>query len=156
MTRLHETLDTKLSIEDAFAFVSDFANAAAWDPGTISAHRIDGGPVGVGTRYLLQVRMGSRIAPMEYRITEHVPCALVVLEGRGSNVTARDEIGFTALPDSGTRVDYVADIRLGGLLGLLQPFAGGAFRKIGREAREGMQRTLDSLAIAARDEGDER
>lgn len=156
MTRLHETLDTKLSIEDAFAFVSDFANAAAWDPGTISAHRIGGGPVGVGTRYQLQVRMGPRIAPMEYRITEHVPCALVVLEGRGSNVTARDEIGFTALPDSGTRVDYVADIRLGGLLGLLQPFAGGAFRKIGREAREGMQRTLDSLAIAARDEGDER
>ena len=156
MTRLHETLETSLPIEDAFAFVADFAHAAVWDPGTVSSERIDGGTVAVGARYLLQVRMGPRVAPMEYRIVEHEPFRRVVLEGRGSNVTARDEIGFAALPNSGTRVDYVADIRLGGWMRLLQPFVGGAFRKIGRDAREGMQRTLDSLAAGAHGDGDRR
>jgi hypothetical protein len=33
---------------------------------------------------------------------------------------------------------------------LLAPFAGGAFKKIGENARDGMQRTLDMRAAAAR------
>ena len=153
MTRIHETLETALAIQEAFAFVADFVNAAAWDPGTVAAQRIDRGPVGVGARYRLDVRMGRRVAPMEYRIVEYEPFRRVVLEGRGSNVTARDEITFAALPGSGTRVDYVADIQLGGWMRLLQPLAGGAFRKIGRDAREGLQRSLDSLAAGDRGDG---
>ena len=156
MTRIHETLDTPLRIEDAFAFVADFANAAAWDPGTVSAERIDAGSVGTGARYRLKVRMGRRVAPMEYRIVVYEPFMRVVLEGRGSNVTARDEITFAARPDSGTRVDYVADIQLRGWMRLLQPFAGGTFRKIGRDAREGLQRSLDFLATGARGGEDAR
>jgi hypothetical protein len=77
----------------------------------------------------------------------------VVLDGRGRNVTARDVIRFTPLPGGGTVVDYVADIRLGGWMRLLQPFAGGAFRKIGRDARAGMQRALDALAANGRHAG---
>jgi hypothetical protein len=150
MTRLHETLTTPLPIEEAFAFIADFANNPIWDPGTVAATRIGDGPVRVGARYALQVRMGGRVAPMEYRIVTHEPPRLVVLEGEGSNVTARDEIRFTALPNGGTQVDYVADIRLGGWMRLLTPFAGGTFQKIGRQARDGMQRALDERARIAR------
>ena len=151
MAQLHETIETRLGIDDAFAFVADFANAPLWDPGTVGAERIDGGPVGVGARYALQVRMGGRVAPMEYRIVTHDDPNLVVLVGDGSNVRARDEIRFAALPGGGTRVDYAADIRLGGWMRLLEPFAGSAFRKIGRDAREGMRRALDERAAGRRD-----
>ena len=82
---------------------------------------------------------------MEYAKTELQPNERVVLAGHGSNVAAVDDIRFSAT-ERGTRIDYTADIRLTGLWRLVEPFAGGAFKKIGREAREGMQRTLDGLA----------
>lgn len=141
MTRLHERIETTLPIEAAFDYVADFANAREWDPGVATARRIDDGPVGVGARYDLGVRMGGRVAPMEYRITELDRPRRVVLAGAGSNVEAVDDIRFERSGD-GTVIDYTADIRLGGLLRLAQPFLGGSFAKIARDAAGGMERTL--------------
>lgn len=145
MTKLIEQIETRLAPDPAFAFVADFANAMHWDPGVATSERIDAGPVGVGARYRLGVRLGGRVAPMEYRITVFEPSRRVVLAGEGSGVSAIDEIQFTP-SGTGTRVDYTADIRLGGLLRLAQPFLGGQFARIGREALAGMQQALDSRA----------
>lgn len=143
MTTLHERIETALPIDETFAYVADFANAQVWDPGVATAHRIDAGPVAVGSRYRLGVRLGSRVAPMEYRITVFEPPTRVVLVGSGSGVSAVDEIRFERA-DSGTRIDYAADIRLGGVLRFVQPFLGRAFANLGRNAVNGMQRTLDA------------
>jgi carbon monoxide dehydrogenase subunit G len=148
MPRLHETIDTTLPRDDAFAFVADFANAEQWDPGVASSVRLDAGPVGLGARYRLGIRMRGRVAPMEYRITAYEPSRRVVLTGVGSGVSAIDEIRFEATA-SGTRIDYTADIRLGGWMRLVEPFAGGAFRKIATDALGGMQRALDARAAAS-------
>jgi carbon monoxide dehydrogenase subunit G len=145
MTRLTERIETTLPIEDAFAFVADFANAMHWDPGVATSERIDTGPVGLGARYRLGVRMRGRVAPMEYRITTFEAPHRVVLTGAGSGVSAIDEIRFEPA-GSGTRIDYTADIRLGGLMRLAQPFLGGAFAKIARDALDGMRRALDARA----------
>jgi carbon monoxide dehydrogenase subunit G len=151
MATLRERIDTNLPLDEAFGFVADFGNAARWDPGVASSERIDvgpgAGPVGTGSRFRLGVRMGGRITPMDYEITTWDPPHRVVLEGAGSGVSAVDDIRFQATP-SGTRIDYVADIRLRGLLRLLSPFAGGAFATIARNARQGMQRALDQRAAA--------
>jgi len=69
MTRLHETIETQLPIDEAFAFVADFANAQHWDPGVATSVRVGQGAVGVGARYALGVRMRGTVAPMEYRRT---------------------------------------------------------------------------------------
>lgn len=151
MTRLREQIETTLPIDDVFAFIADFANSLAWDPGTATSTRIDAGPVGVGARYQLGVRMRGRVVPMEYRITRFEPPRRVVLDGSGSGVTAVDDIRFEPA-GTGTRVDYAADIRLGGVLRLVQPFLGGAFAKIAHDAADGMQRALDARA-AERDAG---
>jgi carbon monoxide dehydrogenase subunit G len=148
MTILRERIETSLPIDDAFAFVADFANSAQWDPGVASAERIDAGPLGVGARYRLGVRMGGRVAPMDYRVTVFEPLRRVVLVGTGSGVEAEDEIVFEATP-TGTGIDYTADIRLRGLMRLATPFAGGALARIARDARDGMQRALDGRAEAA-------
>ena len=150
MTRLHEQIVTPLPIDDAFAFVADFANSMHWDPGVATSERINPGPVGVGARYRLGVRMRNRVSPMEYRISVFEPSRRVVLIGEGSRISAVDEIRFEP-SGTGTRIDYTADIRLGGLLRLLQPFLGGAFTKIARDALGGMQRALDERAAGARD-----
>ena len=148
MTRITEHIETPLEPEAAFAFIADFANAMHWDPGTVTSERIDDGPVGLGARYRLGVRLGGRVAPMEYRISTFQPPHRVVLVGEGSGVSAVDEIRFEP-SGSGTRIDYSADIRLGGVLRLVQPFLGRAFAKLGRDALAGMQRALDARADTA-------
>jgi carbon monoxide dehydrogenase subunit G len=148
MTRLNEQIHTQLAQEAAFAYVADFANAMHWDPGVATSKRIDHGPAGAGTRFRLGVHLGGRVAPMEYRISVFEPPHRVVLIGDGSGVSAVDEIRFA--PDGrGTTIDYVADIRLGGALRLLQPFLGRAFASLGHAAVAGMQRTLDGRAGVA-------
>lgn len=148
MTRLHERIETTLPIEAAFDYVADFANAQEWDPGVASARRVDDGPVAVGARYDLSVRMGGRVAPMEYRITNLDRPRRVVLVGAGSNVEAVDDIRFERSGD-GAVIDYTADIRLGGLLRLAQPFLGRSFARIARDAAGGMERTLAARAADA-------
>jgi len=147
MTRLTERIETTLPVDDAFAYVADFANSMHWDPGVATSERIDEGPVGLGARYRLGVRMRGRVAPMEYRITTFEAPRRVVLTGEGSGVSAVDEIRFEPA-GTGTRIDYTADIRLAGLMRLAQPLLGGAFAKIARDALDGMQRALDARAAA--------
>lgn len=149
MPVLRETIETSLGRDEAFAFVADFANAPAWDPGTATAVRLDGGAVGAGARYRLGVRMRGRVVPMEYRIVSLDAPRQVVLAGHGSGVRATDTITFERSGD-GTRIEYVAEIHLEGWMRLLEPLAGGAFAKIGRDARDGMQRTLDARAARPR------
>lgn len=147
MPRLHETISTDLPQQATFDFIADFASSAVWDPGVAEAHRLDSGPVGLGARYHLGVRLRGRVAPMEYRITTYEPPNRVVLTGTGSNVAAVDDIRFAPRTDgTGTVVDYIADIRLTGWMRLLEPFAGGAFERIARDAAGGMERTLAALA----------
>jgi carbon monoxide dehydrogenase subunit G len=151
VTTLNERIETTLPIEAVFAYIADFANSQEWDPGVDTAERIDHGPVGVGARYRLGVHLGGRVAPMEYRITIFEPPSRVVLVGSGSGVSAVDEIRF-GRTGTGTTIDYTADIRLGGLLRLAQPFLGGAFATVARKAADGMRRTLADRARATADE----
>ena len=147
MTTLHERIETRLPIDEAFAFVADFANASHWDPGVATSEALDDGPPRLGTRYRLGIRLRGRVAPMEYRVTTWQPTERVVLAGEGSGVTATDDIRFSPTP-TGTAIDYTAEIRLGGWMRLVEPFAGGTFRRIAHDALDGMQRALDARAEA--------
>jgi carbon monoxide dehydrogenase subunit G len=147
MPLLHETIETRLHPQAAFDFIADFANASTWDPGTATSRRMDDGPIRVGSNFDLGVRMMGSVRPMAYRIVELEPGRRVVLAGSGSGVEATDTISFEPSP-TGTRIDYRADIRLTGWRRVLAPLAGGAFARLAREARDGMQRTLDERARA--------
>ena len=141
MTRIHERIETDLPIDETFDYIADFDHADEWDPNTTHAQRLGSVQLGLGTRFALDVRMGGRTAPMEYRITEYDRPRRVVLVGEGSGVATVDDIRFEHIGDR-TVVDYMADIRLGGLLRLAQPFLGGTVRRIGQQAAEGMNREL--------------
>jgi carbon monoxide dehydrogenase subunit G len=147
MAVLKERIDTSLSIDDAFAFVADFANSAQWDPGVATSEALDDGGLRIGARYQLGVRMGSRVSPMTYTVTVLDAPRRVVLAGEGSGVSAIDDIAFESTAD-GTTIHYTADIRLRGVLRLLTPFAGGSFRRLASNASTGMRRALDERAAA--------
>jgi len=147
MTRLVRRLETRLGTDAAFAFIADFSNAVRWDPGVASSETIGSGPTALGSRYKLGVRMGSRVTPMEYRITAYEAPGRVVLAGEGPGVAATDEIRFTP-SGTGTAIDYIAEITLGGWLRFAQPFLGKQFESLARNAVEGMKRALDAQADA--------
>jgi carbon monoxide dehydrogenase subunit G len=150
MTKLVESLSSPVPREEAFAYISDWSRQSEWDPNTASSSQIgDGGP-SVGARYTLAVKIGPRTVPMEYRITELEAPARLVLVGEGSGVWAQDTITFSESAD-GTRVDYEAEIKLSGLLGVLQPLLGRAFAAIAEGAVGGMKRELDALATRSRE-----
>jgi carbon monoxide dehydrogenase subunit G len=142
MPLLKETLEVARPLDEVFVFVGDFANTKDWDPGVSNARKLTDGPIGVGTRYALDVVFGGRRLPMTYEVTAWDPPNRVVLKGEGSTVTAVDDIRFEAVP-SGTRILYSADLRLKGPLRLLEPFMGTRFDRTAKDAMAGMRRALE-------------
>lgn len=148
MTKLMESLETPLPRTEAFAYVADWSRQDEWDPNTVSSKRIGEGEPEVGARYALEVKMGRKAVPMEYRITELETPSRLVLIGEGSGVWTEDVITFTEVP-AGTRVDYALEIKLSGLLGLAQPLLGRAIDGIAKGGVEGMKRELDAQVTSA-------
>jgi carbon monoxide dehydrogenase subunit G len=148
MTRLHERLETELPPDRVFEYVADWSRQAEWDPNTVSSASLDPNGPAVGTRYALEVRVGRRTVPMQYRITELSAPHRLVLVGEGSGVWTEDVITLTEV-GQGTRLDYEAEIRLSGLSGLIQPLLGRAFDGIARGAVRGLKRELDARVVPA-------
>jgi hypothetical protein len=84
---------------------------------------------------------------MGYRITELEAPSRIVLVGEGSGIWTEDTITFDTA-GSGTRVEYQAEIKLSGWLGIVQPLLGRAFDGIAKGAVAGMKRELDARARA--------
>ena len=124
MIRLRETIEVARPIDEVFAYVSNFGNAAQWDPGVAESRKAGAGPIGVGTAFKLRVRFGPRSIPMEYAIREFDRPRRVLLEGKSDSVHALDDIGFVATP-RGTRITYTADISLLGAFGIVEPLLKG-------------------------------
>ncbi|MFM8944857.1 MAG: SRPBCC family protein [Actinomycetota bacterium] len=141
MTVLRRTVDVTKSLDETWAFLSDFASSAVWDPGVASARKATDGPIGVGTSYDLEVTFNGRTLPMTYTVTAWEPKRRVVLEGRGSTVRATDTITFEATA-SGTRIGYTADLRLPGVLRVMEPFMGKRFDALADAAMDGLRRSL--------------
>jgi carbon monoxide dehydrogenase subunit G len=142
MTVLRKELFVRRPLEEAFAFVGDFANSERWDPGVASARALTEGAVRVGSRYELIVVFNGRRLPMTYEVTAYDPPNRVELRGSGSTVNARDDIRFESTSD-GTRIRYLADLRLKGPLRLLEPLLRSKFEETGRQAIEGMRAALE-------------
>jgi hypothetical protein len=146
MPTISRTINTEIPIDRAFAYLADFSNAAAWDPGTVSSTPRDEAGPSVGQIYDLVVAWGDRRLPMEYRITELIDGERVALVGDGSTTHAVDTITFEERLGGGTTVTYTADIRLKGLLRLAEPFLGSKFDALGDDAEAGITTQLARLA----------
>ncbi len=141
MIRLQETIDVPRPVDEAFAYVSQFGNAAQWDPGVAESRKTSAGPVGVGTEFALLVRFGPRRIPMAYVVREHAPPHRIVLEGHGDAVHAVDTIELASIP-GGTRITYTAEISLKGAFSAAERWLGGVFDRVGKTAVRGLAAAL--------------
>ena len=144
MTILRRAIEVPLDPDRAFDLIADFSTSEAWDPGVVSATRVRDGspePTGEGAEYRLTVTFRGRRSEMTYRTTEFRRPSRVVLEGEGPRIAATDTIGFEPSGE-GTRITYVADLRLKGPAKIAEPLLGSAFREMGDRALEGMRSWL--------------
>lgn len=121
----------------AFAYLSDFANAAEWDPGIAEARRLTPAPTEVGSRFEVVALFRGRRQRFEYVVTELEDGSRIALRGEGEKALS-DDVVTVAAGVTGTRVTYEADLRLKGVYRLAEPFLRSTFRQMGDDALEGL------------------
>src|SRR6478672_1106043 len=95
MPSVHRTFTTTSAPDVVYAFLSDFANAEQWDPGTVECTRIDGDG-GVGTTYRNVSSFLGRTTELVYVATELEPPTLVHFVGTNDQFTGHDKISMRA------------------------------------------------------------
>ena len=142
MARYRGTVISTRSVGDTFDYMADFANASEWDPGTAAAVRLDDGPVGLGSTFRLDVAVGSRTTPLDYRIVAYERPHRVVLLGESDTIRSEDTMTLVATADGGSVLTYDADLTLKGGFALANPVLGLFFDRIGDKGVGGLRDTL--------------
>ena len=152
------TYETILSIpapiEAVFAFVSDFRNAAKWDPRTYKSEKTTDGPIGVGSRFMLTGGMLSESLinrlhlpvsvvgmALPYDVVEFDPPNEFVLAGESPILRWRDRLAFSE-EGAGTRLHYFAELQFRGPLVVAEPLLRMMFRRIGDDATRELAATV--------------
>jgi hypothetical protein len=144
VARYRTTLVTDAEPADCFAYLADFANTVAWDPGVVEARREDRGPIGVGSRFHVVAAFLGRRVPIVYEIEQHDAPKRVVLVGRAEGFRSIDAIEVEPA-GRGARVRYDAVLELDGWRRLADPLLQLAFRGVGARAAAGLRRALAAL-----------
>lgn len=142
MARYKATVTSPASCEAVFDYLADFRSAAEWDPGVRKARLCRGEPGRPGAEFEITSRFLGRDVLLIYRTVEVDRPRRVLLVAESSSVVSRDEITVAELADGGTAVTYAADLRLRGLLRVLDPVLGILFTRIGVNARDGLATKL--------------
>lgn len=145
MARVSAPLTVPIPPEVAFDNLADFTTTAVWDPGIVATERLDDGPLGVGSRFEVHVKLGPVSVPLEYEITAYDRPHRVVLETKGLLYHGVDDVTFAADED-GTQVTWNASFRLRGPGRLLDPALGVGFQGTVADAVRGLEPFLRELA----------
>ena len=140
--RVAKDIQVSASQDEAFAYVAEFANAADWDPGIAEAKKVGDGPVREGTEFEIVALFRGRRQPFHYRVTTFEPSRRLVLFGEGEKARSVDEITFEP-SGPGTRIVYVADIRLKGVARVAGPLLSRTMERMADDALAGLQSVLD-------------
>lgn len=131
----------------AFDYLANFTSVAEWDPGVTDATRLDDGPLAIGSRFRVVVKMGPRTSPLVYEVKELDPGRRIRLVAESATLRSDDVI--TVVPverGGGAVVAYEADLSLKGLAAVLSPLLGLVFNRVGDRATVGLRTALDDLA----------
>lgn len=142
MARYTTTIASKLSADEAFAYMADFSNALHWDPSVIAAARTSSGAIGEGSTFDLVAKFGGRNVPLGYAIVSYDEPRVVVIESQKPSFTSRDTITVAAA-GSGSTVHYDALLAFKGVGRLLDPVLQLIFNRTGDKAAAGMRAALN-------------
>jgi carbon monoxide dehydrogenase subunit G len=140
--RVRKEIQASLPRDEAFAYVADFANSAEWDPGIAAGKKITDGPVRQGSEFEIVAVFRGKQQRFHYVVSEFEPERRVVLTGQGEKASSQDEITFEPA-GAGTRIVYMADIKLKGLARVAEPLLARTMNRMADDALAGLKSVLD-------------
>ncbi|HEY1154748.1 MAG TPA: SRPBCC family protein [Arthrobacter sp.] len=144
MIKVTGSVETDLSAEKAFAFLSEFENTSKWDPNTPVMDKLTPGPVAVGHRYHAESEFRGKRQSLEYEVIELTENHLK-LRGENKSVTAFDSVDVSP-NGTGSVVKYTAEFSVKGPAKIIQPLLKPAFMQLRDPALKGIRETLNALA----------
>ncbi|MHB1209006.1 MAG: SRPBCC family protein [Acidimicrobiales bacterium] len=141
MARYTAVIPSVRTLENTFAYMSDFSKAQEWDPGVVSAHRVGVGPIGVGTEFDLVVTFAGRRMTLRYRVEEFEENHRIVFESSSTVLRSVDSLTFVSR-SGGSEMTYVADVRFTGVASLANPLLALGFHRVGDRARDSLRSVL--------------
>ena len=153
MARYRTLVPTAWRPEDAFAYMADVRNFAAWDPGVRRVTAVRGDGPGLGAVYEVEVRVGAASLVMRHEVIEWEPPRRLVLLASTRTLRSVDEVRVDPAsdpPSEGAVVTYDARLEPRGMLRLADPLLGLAFRRIGDRAAAGLRRVLGNASEEVR------
>jgi carbon monoxide dehydrogenase subunit G len=140
--RVRKEIQVSVPRQEAFAYVAEFANSADWDPGIAAGKKVTEGPVREGTEFEIVALFRGKRQPFHYLVSVFEPERRLVLSGEGEKARSLDEITFEA-SGAGTRIVYVADIKLKGVARVAEPLLGRTMNRMADDALAGLKSVLD-------------
>lgn len=147
MAHYSTTIESPLTLAEAWERLADVTRFAEWDPGVTKAKQVAGTGPGPDAAYVLSVKgfVGNTL-DLRYEVTEFDPPSRLHLVAKSSLLRSDDLITLEPSP-TGSSITYAADLDLtgpGGILRLADPLLGLAFGKIGDKAAAGLRTFLDA------------
>lgn len=143
MPRYHTSIRSSWKPDAAFAYMSDFSNAAEWDPGVVRAAAAPRESESGAPAYDLVVSTAGREMPLRYRVVRRSG-RRITFQALTPRLLSEDTITVRPARD-GSVVEYDAVLSLRGPAKLLNPFLGVVFRRIGDRARTGLASRLGEV-----------
>jgi len=145
MINLKEEIVIDRPVEEVFAFLTTLENIPKWQS-ALSSHVISSGPVGVGTRFEESFKMMGRIVDVVCEIIEYERPQKMSWKSTSSQMIDF-ESRFLFDPANGrTRVRFEGGSSLKGLWRLVEPLAGGEFRRELKAELEKMKKVVEAAS----------
>tara|TARA_B110000503_G_scaffold30329_2_gene49104 strand:+ start:7087 stop:8499 length:1413 start_codon:yes stop_codon:yes gene_type:complete len=149
MTVLHETVEVKRPIDEVFAYVSDFATTAEWDPNVLSARKVSSGSIAKGTQFEVVCALPVGSVTLLYTVEKLYGNTHIELRGRCAFFEVHDIITLSG-STTGTTVDYRAEFQFKRLVATVAALSSKGLQKMGRESVAGLARALeDNFSLQA-------
>ncbi|QDQ89926.1 polyketide cyclase [Rhodococcus sp. WB9] len=143
MAEVSRTFTVAAPLEKVVAYLRDFANTTAWDPGTDKCEQITPGPVAVGTEWHNVSSFFGRTTELTYRMTRD-DADHVVFEGRNKTAATSDDLAFEKVDDASTSITYRAQLHFTGLARFADPVARLAFEVLAAKTVKQMTGVLEA------------
>jgi carbon monoxide dehydrogenase subunit G len=143
MPSISRTFTTTASPEDAYAYLADFRNAEAWDPGTKTCERTSGDGE-VGTTYRNVSSFLGREVEVTYTAAELAPPNRVHLRGTNDSFEGHDLFEISASGD-GSQITYGAEMSFSGISALAAPAVAAYLPFLANKTVDQLRDCLDRL-----------
>ena len=144
MIRIELPVDVARPVHDVFAYVTDVERLAEWQPNVVSVTKETEGPMGRGTR-LREVRRGpfGRNVEAIVEVAAYEPDRRFDLRIVSGPLPIDGSHEFHRT-DGGTRIDFVAEGRPGGVLRIAEPLLARVLRRQFSGYYERLKNVLDA------------